>query len=412
MTDQSAKEISQLVQANHDVQQLLSNESNVFPIKTMTGVAGRFAKLYSEYLESPIEFFYFSFLTVLGSIISDKVTLDLEIHPQPRMFTLIIGKSAEDRKSTAINKAIKFFETMLAQEDIKEIINKYKIHDGIGSAGGIQKLHKNANKILFYFDEFSSFISKTTIKSSQLLQAINTLFESNSYANSITNSLVDIKDAYVSIIGATTFETYEKTWESNFTDIGFNNRMFIINGVSTKKISLPQSIPQELKLELVNQTKLIVLACQDGYKYTIDDDARELYDTWYKAKPVSEYMRRLDTYALRLAILIALSAGEKTITYKIMLDTLKIIQWQFVLRRENCPIDADNQTAKMEQRIIKQLVKTSPLNNRDLQKRCNAHKYGIGLFKKALDALVKDKQIKYIVTSKEYCLNNNDLLHP
>ena len=57
----------------------------------MSGVAGDFANLYSNYLEPPHQFFYMSFLTCLGSILADRLTLASEISQQPRLYVLLLS---------------------------------------------------------------------------------------------------------------------------------------------------------------------------------------------------------------------------------------------------------------------------------------------------------------------------------
>src|SRR5208337_3153442 len=91
----------------------------------------KFAELYSSYTEPPLQFYYFSFLTCLGSVLADKVTLESQIEPQPRLNTLLLGESADDRKSTAIDQTVKFFHRF----SVDKILN---VCHGLGSAEGLQ----------------------------------------------------------------------------------------------------------------------------------------------------------------------------------------------------------------------------------------------------------------------------------
>ena len=79
------------------------------PTDAMIGLGRRFADLYSGYLESPLAFFYFAFLAYFGSLTSHKVTLDSELRPEPRLYVVLIGESADTRKSTALEKTGTFF---------------------------------------------------------------------------------------------------------------------------------------------------------------------------------------------------------------------------------------------------------------------------------------------------------------
>jgi hypothetical protein len=82
------------------------------PEMSLVGVARDFALLHAEYLESPAAFFYFDFLTYFGNLIADKVTLDSELRPEPRLYTVKLGPSADARKSTSQWKVDQFFSNL------------------------------------------------------------------------------------------------------------------------------------------------------------------------------------------------------------------------------------------------------------------------------------------------------------
>ena len=80
-----------------------------FPNEIISGVAGEFADLYSQYIESPRIFLFFGFLVCLGSILAKKLKLLSERIFSPRYYILFLGESASDRKSTAIDTPVNFF---------------------------------------------------------------------------------------------------------------------------------------------------------------------------------------------------------------------------------------------------------------------------------------------------------------
>ena len=145
------------------------NDPLEFPSEVISGAAGEFANLYSQYLEVPRHFFFMSFLTCLGSLVADQLTLASELDPQPRLYTLLLGESGDDRKSTAISKTVNFFQETSAG---------FPVCWGVGSAEGLQKKLERGKKLVLCLDEFKQFISKCKIDSSVLLPCVNTLFES------------------------------------------------------------------------------------------------------------------------------------------------------------------------------------------------------------------------------------------
>ena len=68
----------------------------------ISGAAGYFTREYGAIIEAPMAFLFMAYLTVLGSVIRGKVTLSSAINPQPRLFILLLGSSADERKSTVL----------------------------------------------------------------------------------------------------------------------------------------------------------------------------------------------------------------------------------------------------------------------------------------------------------------------
>ena len=125
-----------------------------FPVEVMAGAAGDFATVYGETLEPPTQFFYVSFLTCLGNVLAWRLTLASELHVEPRLYVLILGESADDRKSTAISKTVDFF---------KETITDFPVCYGLGSAEGLEKVFAQSANTLVFFDELRTFVSKSRI---------------------------------------------------------------------------------------------------------------------------------------------------------------------------------------------------------------------------------------------------------
>ena len=183
----------------------------------ISGIAGDFAKVYSSYMEPPPHFFFMTYLACLGNITAGRLVLKTELSTEPRLYLLILGESADDRKSTAINKTIAFF---------REAMPEFPVCFGIGSAEGLQKMLEEENRLLLCFDEFRAFTSKCKIDGSVLMPCVTTLFESRNYESHTVKKSVKINDASLSIIAASTIDTYEQIFDEHFLSIGFPNRVF------------------------------------------------------------------------------------------------------------------------------------------------------------------------------------------
>jgi hypothetical protein len=351
----------------------------------VSGLAGEFADLYSQYLEVPRHFLYMSFLTCAGSILSSRLTLESEIHPQPRFYMLLLGESADVRKSTAILKATEFFQ---------EAVQNFSMCWGVGSAEGLQRIltRNNQSQLLLSLDEFGQFVAKCKIQSSVLLQCVNTLFEANRYESHTRTTSIEVRNSYLSILAASTIQTYERTWNSAFTDIGFNNRLFLVPGIGQKKFSIPGKIPDQEKTKLVDKFNEISLKIGERLELKITDIAQSLYDKWYMNLPRSIHSKRLDTYALRFMPLLAINEDKDEVDEEIVLKVIQLCDWQFRVRKEHDPIDADTMIAKMEEKIRRALAK-GPKNNRDLQRAVHYTRDGIWTYNAGLKNLMIESEV-------------------
>jgi len=93
-----------------------------FPVNAIRGLAGEFADLYSSYLESPWTFLAFNFLTCLGSIISDRITLASEIAPQPRHYTVNLGKVPMTENQNQLRKPYHSLKEQWLRENLKSVM--------------------------------------------------------------------------------------------------------------------------------------------------------------------------------------------------------------------------------------------------------------------------------------------------
>ena len=236
----------------------------------MAGAAGNFAKIYSAHLESASHFFYMAFLTCLGNLIAGLVSLASEVSSPARLFLLLLGESADDRKSTAISKTISFF---------RNAITDFGVCHGVGSAEGLAKILDCQPRLLLVYDEFKAFVSKSKIDSSVLLPCVTTLFESDWYENVTLKKAIKIEGANLSMLAACTLETYETIFDQSFLAIGFPNRLFLCPGKSERKFAFPTRISDEDKHWLGKDLSAVLRHVKEHPEIAITDGAREHLST-------------------------------------------------------------------------------------------------------------------------------------
>lgn len=380
-----------------------ASDGVAFPFRVMTGAAGYFANCYGQTLEVPQTFLFFGYLTLLGNVLSSRLRLKSELNTQPRLFTVLVGESALDRKSTALQKIDNHF---------KSIVSGFSSCWGVGSAEGLQKKLKKDNDpinpkgTVLIFDELKAFVSKCKIDTSVLLPCVNTLYESNRYHAITKKTSVEIENAHLSLLAASTLQTYERIYNSSFIDIGFPNRVFLVIGTGRRKFSIPEKISAEDIESMKNNLIKVLKHVGPELELDIDSDAREFYHDWYLNMESSTHARRLDTYSLRFMMLLAANSLKNSIDLETTKQATDLCDWQLNIRKIHDPVDADSQYAQMEEKIRRKLQER-PLKDRNLKVQTHAYRAGLHIYDSALKNLRRHKEIGWDKRHKRWFYAKN-----
>jgi hypothetical protein len=354
----------------------------------MSGVAGDFARIHGEHLESPDQFFYISYLTLFGLYVSDRLCLLSQRSPQPRLYTILLGESGDTRKSTAIEESEQHFRDFVEPGSIA-------VCRGAASGEGLGKLVAKVRKVLLCYDELKVFVNKSNIKHSTLLMAANTLFESNRYENHTAKDPFIIENGFLSMLAASTTDTYASLFDSKFLDIGFNNRLFLVPGDSDKCFPVPEPIPEEKTHRLYGQLQNRLKLLDEVSAMPIDRDASEAWAEFYgRIKGSSPYAKRLDTYGLRLMPLLALNDLKKSVDTETVNKVTTLLEWQHNVRQVYDPIDAEGQVARMEETIRRAFKGKPEWSARELQRKVHYNRCGIWVWESAVKNLTRNKEIQ------------------
>jgi len=284
---------------------------------------------------------------------------------------------------------------------------------GVGSAEGLAECFKDHNRVLLAIDELKTLIQKMKIDASILLPCINTLFEDNVFHSRTKKHKIKLDNAYLSLLAASTIDTYQNLFNATFTDIGFLNRFFIVIGQSERKFAIPKMIPEDTKKSLRNDLRDILqtvnkLTNGTQYLIPINTEAIDIFEHWYFHKrPYSVFTTRLDALGHRVMVLMAANEGRNIITPEIAERTVKLLEYQYQARIFADPIDADNVIAKVEERI-RRLLTVTPRNERDLARLGNKHRVGNKIWREAIKNLIAAREIVFSAKTKLYTLNTRE----
>jgi hypothetical protein len=384
---------------------------NTFPDGIMGGFADEFAEIFSSHLESAKHFFFFTVISCLGLLFSNRVRLKSELNQQPRLFVILLGESADDRKSTAISKATGFFHYI---SDL--VSDMYLTCNGASSAEGLMKVFgSNHQRVMLVYDEFAVFISKAGIESSVLLPCVNTLFEQNRYENATSKQPMKLESGHLSMLAACTINTWERIWTPTFTAIGFQNRLFLCPGKGRRQFAFPAPIPDIKKEKLKSSLKDIVDWIGDGREIGITGEAKKIYEDWYFNIERSVHSKRLDVYALRFIMLFCINEKKETIDTYIAQRVVKLMNWQLAVRKVLDPLDCDNKISLMEARIRKCLSpKGTVKTEREIKRACHLKQAGYWIYNCAKGNLLDAREVisvgKKSAKHKRFMLNPEELL--
>jgi hypothetical protein len=397
ITDQMPMEREK--KTNDDCENQNEADQDEFPQSVMTGAAGKFSAIIGELIEAPKQFLYFSYLTALGLLISPRLKMRGILPTQPRLYTVLIGKSGASRKSSAISIILDHFQ---------ETVPEFKAILGVGSAEGLQKIlnhhgHGSPAPCLLTFDEMRSFVGKCSIESSILLPLVNTLFESNRFEGHTKKSDFFINNAHIAFLAATTVATYERIYTPAFLNIGFINRVWIVPGSGQRKNPLPGELKNDSKTELQEDLRRVLLF-DSASPFLITDEAQKRYEHWYFHElGDSVHATRLDTYSRRLMPLLAVNDFKSEIDIEIVEHVITLCNWQLQVRRRYDPIHAENKVALLEE-SIRRVLSRGPHTERTLKQMVHYSRYGIWLFNKAMENLQNAREISFDAPSKRWRL--------
>ncbi len=349
----------------------------IYPRDTFRGLIKECADVYSTYLESPYEFWVFNWATIIGSMYAQKVLIPSQLKTQPRLYCVLIGTSGKTRKSESKKQSIEIIRDLLWEcegsqrdEKNKKIYSKYLTYkDGMGSAEGLMRRLKVTPNMILCFDEFRSFVQKSDIKGSNLLQAVTSLFEDTFLENpvKIGSDFDRVDDCALSLLACCTSKTWETLFSASFINIGLPNRLWLVPAEANRKSFTPNSVPEKelIRLRFRFFKMLEKFPLDVSTPYLIDweggryGDAYQRIEDWYMKMPDNDFTTRVDTYGRKFLMIMAISEGKDVITLEMVERIIPLLDWQMQVREAYQPEEFTNLMSKIES-AIRRVVKRNP----------------------------------------------------
>jgi hypothetical protein len=222
-------------------------------------------------------------------------------------------------------------------------------------------------------------------------------------------SSIIIPNAHVSLLAATTLETYENIYDPKFIQIGFPNRVFMVTGTAEKQYAIPPTIPDNEEKTMRDHLVRVLSHVGAGMELNLTQEALEYYERWYLTMSDSVHAKRLDTYAVRLMMLLAVNELKNQIDLDVVRKATALCDWQLEVRRLHDPIQADNSINRMEQKVRRYLG-NGPMSDRDLKRATNYHKTSVWVWENALKNLTRQNEIVYDKRNRVWDVGSNFVL--
>jgi hypothetical protein len=362
-----------------------------FPKAIIQGVARKFVDLYSPIRETPEGFLWLAFLTYFGNAISPYVRLDCE-SSEPRFYGVVIGKSGRTRKSAGNNIARDLFKKVAPQGQV--------IVEGFGSAEGmLKKLGASdlPKPTIVHLDEMNILSSKTDINGSVGIAPLHQLFENHDYDHPLAQGGYTVRNAYLSLVGASTPEDFREAWSSKHANAGFFSRLLVVAGDTDRRIARPVD-PDRGKLDqLIREVKALATSVITASRVLeMDPEAEAIWAKFYEnfGDGDGPEWNRIDTYGFRLMAVQAVLRREDTVTKANVQHVVEFLQYEVAVREAVSPVIAENSLAQMEELIRRHLPEGKTIRKRDLEHSTNSHRYGIEIFRRAIHNMLTDGELR------------------
>jgi hypothetical protein len=195
-----------------------------------------------------------------------------------------------------------------------------------------------------------------------LLPILSTLADGNEYENKLARETIRYENVHLSWIAICPTDAFENSWRSSFSDIGLDNRLFLVPGLGAK-----EGIPEALDFDPSISEQIAEIydwvTCPNAQDPTMPDgrriinisaEAKGIHDNWVKYHLLDiEQASRIDTYAIRFYLLFACSKKSYVVTPDIVQKTIELMNWQLAVRKYLQPVETKNNVALFELKIRK-----------------------------------------------------------
>lgn len=416
------------VDTSEDEEELEHSGRPEYPDEVWAGTFyGEFADLCGERNFVPKKFFIEALRTVIGAIVGERLTCDID-GANARAFTILITEPGGG-KGTACDRVMQLFgehwEGLRTSQEQPLLFGPKDFAwrtRGIGaqivnpaSAPGLmmaleprkrkkdeepnpQEMWKPLPRVITIMEEarglFANFANEST--GSGLESVICELYDRISFSTTATKDRQPIAGRLMySLLGGITKEGWDSVFgKLESVESGFLTRVNIIGSEEPRRVSdliAPDFGP--LRTRLLPYIQALI---DNPRRITASPAARALVSKWFAnlVMPDGLSRSRLNIHAWRCALHLAWLRGHNHITEEDADAGTRIADYQALMREYYAPPEGETRQARCEAAIRKVLRARRRVTVNELRKLTNYRRVGIGTWDKSLKALEQGGELR------------------
>ena len=279
----------------------------------------------SELTDAPIFFHNFVALSLLSTVISNKIFFmfgDQKIYPN--LWIILIAPSSHFRKTTCINIG-------------KRLLNPTLILPSEFSHEAIVELLEYKPTGCFFFSEFMSLMGLLQRDYMAGVKAfLADIYDSPElYRRTLKRKDIEIKNVCINFLSATTKEWFTKSLKESDLMAGFMPRFLLVPAlIKERDMSIPPAVDIERKDKLYHRLQVFENGVVTG-QMLLSDEAKQRYHEFYiKYKKfqhplLDAFFRRFEIYCIKFAMLYEKNKDKKSniISQESMTEAINNINW-------------------------------------------------------------------------------------
>lgn len=248
------------------------------------------------------------------------------------LYAILVAESGTTRKSTAVNAGVKFGRAL--EGPLPHFIQSKTTPEKIEGILHDQTRQLGRSSIAIAIPELVTFLGreKYTETMPTLLTDLYDCPSLRDGGGTLSKGDRGYKDAYVSLLSASTPAWLLRAVNPDVIEGGFTSRVLFIVSETPKRLSAwPKEQDDELRIRATQRLSEIRTRAQSIPSIAISDGGLKSFDRWYKSRHVARdpfrasFHSREDAHILRLSALLCINDGLWVIQHTHIMASIRII---------------------------------------------------------------------------------------